>query len=77
MEERKVISAFKINCLGVNPQPKESPEPIEVSLVISSDGSRDVGCPYLGYIGNYRGNCLKNGDLTERFNCFQLYPVNH
>ena len=71
-ETRKAIGAFKVNCIGVNPE--KSIQAVEATVTINNDDTREVGCPYIGITGDERGNC-HNMPTSEKVNCIHLYPA--
>jgi len=71
-EAREAVGAFKVNCIGVNPE--QTIQPVEATVTINNDDTREVGCPYIGNTGDKRGNCL-NMSTPEKVNCIHLYPI--
>ena len=77
--ERQVVAAFKLECVGAEPEQRR--EPVEVALIVYDDGSRDVGCSYLkkvGQDGNFMiSDICKNNKLSDpRSKCVQVSQSN-
>lgn len=68
---RQAIAAFKINCIGA--EPAQALNSVEASITVNNDGTREVGCPYMGETGERRGKCL-NIATSNDINCTHLYP---
>lgn len=73
--ERQVVSAFKLECVGADPLQRR--EPVEISLTVYSDGNRDIGCSYLKRVGR-EGNstahdiCDNNKLSNQNLKCAQI-----
>lgn len=73
--ERKVKATFPVGCNG--PEGillKDGKHPVEASVTIYDDGSREVGCGYLGFNRRSNGdNCSAVVDVR----CPHLFPQKH
>lgn len=70
-KEISAISAFTIPCEGASNNNKIAPlknNPANPSITVFSNGTRDVGCPYLDPL---KGKCLAATDILS---CIQLFP---
>ena len=71
---REAIAAFKIKCVGADP--KLTIQEVEATVTVNNDGTREVGCPYIGTVGANRGNCFNSSgvEVVKEQNCVHLYP---
>lgn len=70
------IGAYPIRCVGVSKEELAplKDRPAEASVTIYADGSRDVGCPFLGIKD---GMCQSGAkpDKETRTSCIHLFPA--
>jgi len=74
---KEVVDSYPVFCNGVD---NSLDEPVEVSLAVFYDGSRQVGCVNLGLFGECQAKRLpqQSKDIFENTvnqSCFHLNPV--